>query len=151
MHASIVPAFIEAKGGQAYTRFHGKNRENWFKRNVTAAERFKYLDSERELGSLAEGLGTLEKKGVKRAFAVFNNCYQNFGFMNATTMNTILRDQGYWKISLRLVTAIQSSARGEPEVVNCKTQPLSLFSVFREAPARSGRQRILRPFRAKQR
>ena len=63
MHASIVPAFIEANGEQAYTRFHGKNRENWFKRNVTAAERFKYLYSERELGSLAEGLGTLEKKG----------------------------------------------------------------------------------------
>jgi len=29
-----------------YVRFHGKNRENWFKRNITAAERFKYLYSE---------------------------------------------------------------------------------------------------------
>jgi hypothetical protein len=40
---SIVPSFIEATGDQVYVRFHGKNRENWFKRNITAAERFKYL------------------------------------------------------------------------------------------------------------
>ena len=38
-------------------------------------------------------MGDLEKKGVKRAFAIFNNCYQNFGIMNANTMNTILRDE----------------------------------------------------------
>jgi uncharacterized protein YecE (DUF72 family) len=45
---SIVPSFIEATSDQVYARFHGKNRENWFKRNITAAERFKYLYSERE-------------------------------------------------------------------------------------------------------
>ncbi len=39
---SIVPSFIHATGDQVYVRFHGKNRENWFKRNITAAERFKY-------------------------------------------------------------------------------------------------------------
>jgi uncharacterized protein YecE (DUF72 family) len=90
---SIVPSFIEATGEQAYIRFHGKNRENWFKHNITAAERFKYLYSERELRTLAEGLDKLEEKGVKRAFAIFNNCYQNFGIMNATTMNTILHEE----------------------------------------------------------
>lgn len=36
-----VPSFIEATGDQAYVRFHGKNRENCFKRNATAAERSK--------------------------------------------------------------------------------------------------------------
>ena len=90
---SIVPSFIEATGDQVYVRFHGKNRENWFKRNITAAERFKYLYSERELHSLAKALSNLEKGGVKRAYAIFNNCYQNFGIMNATTMSTILRGQ----------------------------------------------------------
>ena len=38
--SSIVPSFIEATGDQIYVRFHGRNRENWFKRNITAAERF---------------------------------------------------------------------------------------------------------------
>jgi uncharacterized protein YecE (DUF72 family) len=91
--SSIVPSFIEATGDQVYVRFHGKNRENWFKRNITAAERFKYLYSERELQSLAKGLGNLEQQGVRRAYAIFNNCYQNFGIMNATTMAAILRGQ----------------------------------------------------------
>ena len=91
--SSIVPSFIEATGDQVYVRFHGKNRENWFKRNITAAERFKYLYSEQELQSLAKGFGNLEQQGVKRTYAIFNNCYQNFGIMNATTMATILRDR----------------------------------------------------------
>jgi uncharacterized protein YecE (DUF72 family) len=90
---SIVPSFVEATGDQVYFRFHGKNRENWFKRNITAAERFKYLYSERELQSLAKGFANLEQQGVKRAYAIFNNCYQNFGIMNATTMAAILRAQ----------------------------------------------------------
>ncbi len=61
---------------------------------TTAAERFKYLYSEREkLQSLAKGFGNLEQQGVNRAYAIFNNCYQNFGIMNATTMAAILRGQ----------------------------------------------------------
>jgi uncharacterized protein YecE (DUF72 family) len=87
---SIVPSFIEATGDQVYLRLHGKNRENWFKRNITAAERYKYLYSERELQSVAGELKKLDRRGVKRAFVIFNNCYQNFGIMNAGTMATIL-------------------------------------------------------------
>jgi len=86
-------SFIEATGDQVYMRFHGKNRDNWFKRNVTAAERFKYLYSERELPSLAPALRNLAKRGATRAYAIFNNCYQNFGIMNATTMAAILRNR----------------------------------------------------------
>ena len=93
-HPAIVPSFIEATGDQAYLRFHGKNRENWFARNVTAAERFKYLYSERELQTLAKELEKLGDSEVRRTFAIFNNCYQNFGSMNATTMAEILRDMG---------------------------------------------------------
>jgi uncharacterized protein YecE (DUF72 family) len=90
---SIMSSFIEATGNQVYLRLHGKNRENWYKRNITAAERFKYLYSERELQSLATDLRDLEKKGVGRAYAIFNNCYQNFGIMNAATMKSILEGQ----------------------------------------------------------
>jgi hypothetical protein len=28
--------------------------------------------------------------GVRRAFVIFNNCYSNFGIMNATTMREML-------------------------------------------------------------
>jgi uncharacterized protein YecE (DUF72 family) len=74
-----------------YLRFHGKNRDNWFKKNISAAERFKYLYSERELHSLAENLEDLGEQSVRRAYAIFNNCYQNFGIMNATTMSAIVK------------------------------------------------------------
>jgi uncharacterized protein YecE (DUF72 family) len=85
---SIMPSFLEATGTQMYVRFHGRNRESWFKKNITAAERFKYLYSERELEDQAERLTRMS--GVKRAYVIFNNCYSNFGVMNATTMTQIL-------------------------------------------------------------
>jgi uncharacterized protein YecE (DUF72 family) len=88
---SIVPSFVEATGDQLYMRLHGKNRDNWFKHNITSVERYKYLYSERELRSVAANLRDLDQRGVKRAYIIFNNCYQNFGIMNAGTMEAILR------------------------------------------------------------
>jgi uncharacterized protein YecE (DUF72 family) len=72
----------------AYIRFHGRNADNWYKRNVSAAERFKYLYAERELAEWAGRLKQLTR--VRRAFAIFNNCYSNFGILNATTMRAML-------------------------------------------------------------
>jgi uncharacterized protein YecE (DUF72 family) len=83
-----LPPVLEATGQDAYLRFHGHNEENWFRRDVTVAERYKYLYSERELAEWAGRLKGLE--GVRRAFAIFNNCYANFGIMNATTMAQML-------------------------------------------------------------
>jgi hypothetical protein len=51
------------------------------------------LYSEPEFQSLAKGFGNLEQQGIKRAYAIFNNRYQNFGIMNASTMDAILRGQ----------------------------------------------------------
>jgi uncharacterized protein YecE (DUF72 family) len=85
---SIVPSFLEATTSQMYVRFHGRNRETWFKKGITAAERFKYLYSERELKDQAQRLR--HTPGVDRAYVIFNNCYSNFGVMNATTMAQIL-------------------------------------------------------------
>jgi uncharacterized protein YecE (DUF72 family) len=85
---SIVPSFLEATTAQMYVRFHGRNRETWFKKNISAAERFKYLYAERELQEQAEHLRSVA--GVERASVIFNNCYSNFGVMNAATMAQIL-------------------------------------------------------------
>lgn len=83
-----VPTILAATGPDAYVRFHGRNRENWFKHNIEVAERYKYLYSERELADWAKRLKQLS--GVRRAFVIFNNCYRNFGIMNATTMSQML-------------------------------------------------------------
>jgi uncharacterized protein YecE (DUF72 family) len=85
---SRLGSIMATTADDAYIRFHGRNAENWFKRNLSAAERFKYLYAERELAEWADRLKQLS--GVRRAFAIFNNCYSNFGVMNATTMREIL-------------------------------------------------------------
>jgi uncharacterized protein YecE (DUF72 family) len=86
-----LPAILAATTDDAYVRFHGRNRENWFKRDGGAALRFKYLYAERELSEWAGRLTQL--RGARRAFAIFNNCYSNFGVMNATTMSHMLGRQ----------------------------------------------------------
>jgi uncharacterized protein YecE (DUF72 family) len=91
--SSIVPSFIEATGDQVYVRFHGRTARTGSNATLRRPSGSKYLYSERELQSLAKGFGNLEQQGVKSAYAIFNNCYQNFGIMNATTMAAILRGQ----------------------------------------------------------
>jgi uncharacterized protein YecE (DUF72 family) len=85
---STIPSFLDVTTEDAYIRFHGRNSENWFRRDIEVAERYKYLYSE---GELADWTDRLRKvKGAKRAFVIFNNCYRNFGIMNATTMQQML-------------------------------------------------------------
>jgi uncharacterized protein YecE (DUF72 family) len=83
-----VESIFEVTGAEAYVRFHGRNRENWYKRDGGAAERFKYLYAEAELAPWAERVKALS--GVRRANVIFNNCYSNFGVMNAATMAQML-------------------------------------------------------------
>ena len=69
---ATVESVFAVTGAEAYVRFHGRNRENWYKRDG-GAERLKSLG------------------GVRRASVIFNNCYSNFGVMNAATMAQMLR------------------------------------------------------------
>lgn len=83
-----VPPVVETTAPEAYVRFHGRNTESWTKKGISAAERYKYLYSERELAGWAERLNRLDARTVH---VIFNNCYANFGVMNATTMKEMLR------------------------------------------------------------
>ena len=83
-----VPPICAVTAPDVYVRFHGRNKDNWAKKGISAAERYKYLYAERELAEWAERLRGL--KGAQRTHAIFNNCYANFGVMNATTMKQML-------------------------------------------------------------
>jgi uncharacterized protein YecE (DUF72 family) len=87
----VVSTVFETTAADAYVRLHGRNAENWSKKGITAAERYKYLYSERELADLA---GRLKGLRARAAHVVFNNCFANFGVMNATTMKQILARPG---------------------------------------------------------
>ena len=83
-----LPPLLETTAPEVYIRFHGRNREAWHARRLTVAERYKYLYSERELAEWSERIRNLG--GISRAHVIFNNCYRNFGVMNATTMRAML-------------------------------------------------------------
>jgi uncharacterized protein YecE (DUF72 family) len=85
---SISPSLVAASGNQIYMRFHGRNAQSWFKKGITPAQRFRYLYSEQELAQAADKLRAVG--GIARAFVIFNNCYANYGVMNAATMKEIL-------------------------------------------------------------
>lgn len=72
----------------AYVRLHGRNREAWFKRHSTAAERFKYLYADSELRECAARLRSLED--ARTVYVIFNNCYGDYGVRNAATMRGLL-------------------------------------------------------------
>jgi uncharacterized protein YecE (DUF72 family) len=84
-----IDSVFAITSSEAYVRFHGRNRENWYERDGGAAERFKYLYAEAELAQWADRLKALT--GVRRASVIFNNCYSNFGVMNAATMAQMLK------------------------------------------------------------
>jgi len=61
---------------------------SWVGEKAQHAATMKFLRSHRLYYT---SIDAPEERGVKRAFVIFNNCYQNFGIMNASTMAAILR------------------------------------------------------------
>jgi uncharacterized protein YecE (DUF72 family) len=89
---SKLPTVLEVTTPNlAVVRFHGRSDETWKKPNITAAERFKYLYSKRELQAWVRKLETLGDR-VERVHALMNNCYQDYGVRNAADLAALLAD-----------------------------------------------------------
>jgi uncharacterized protein YecE (DUF72 family) len=89
---SSVPPFLEATSDIGVIRFHGRNKENWSKKGITVAERFKYLYSDEELAEWLSKLSRIAAE-VKQLHILFNNCYADFGVRNAQDMDRLIRSQ----------------------------------------------------------
>ena len=63
---------------------------SWVREKAQRAATMKFLRSH---GLYNTSIDAPDERRVKRAFVIFNNCYQNFGIMNASTMAAILRGQ----------------------------------------------------------
>jgi len=81
---------VAVTAGIAYFRFHGRNRENWFKKGVETVERYRYEYNEEELRNWA-GKVIGASNETEQTFVLFNNCYQNYGIKNAKNFQEILR------------------------------------------------------------
>jgi uncharacterized protein YecE (DUF72 family) len=90
--ASKLPAVVEVTNPDlAVVRFHGRNDDTWKKPGTTAAERFKYLYSKRELQAWLPKIEMLSQQATT-VHALMNNCYQDYGVRNAADLAALLED-----------------------------------------------------------
>jgi uncharacterized protein YecE (DUF72 family) len=88
--AAGLPVVLEATTPDlAVVRFHGRNEETWKKPGLSAAERFDYLYSKRQLQAWVSKLEDLaEQAGT--VHALLNNCYEDKGVRNAADLAELL-------------------------------------------------------------
>jgi len=86
---SSVPPLAVATSDIAVIRFHGRNRETWEKRGITAAERFRYLYNDEELKEWVPRIEQMTETAEK-IHILMNNCYEDYGVANAKDMGRIL-------------------------------------------------------------
>ena len=87
--ASSVPPIVATTASLAMIRFHGHNRENWEKKGITTAEKFRYLYQPAELKSWVPSLESMAKS-AHEVDAVFNNCYSDYAVRNAEDLAGLL-------------------------------------------------------------
>lgn len=88
--ASKLPTVLEVTDDNlAVVRFHGRADDTWSARTRTAAERFRYLYSKRELRPWATKLETLASR-AREVHALMNNCYRDHGVRNAAELRAMV-------------------------------------------------------------
>ena len=86
---SSVPPVVAATADLAVVRMHGHNKENWQRKGITAAERFKYLYSPKELQDWAPKVREVAEQ-ARETHVLFNNCYRDYGVRNARELGELL-------------------------------------------------------------
>jgi uncharacterized protein YecE (DUF72 family) len=90
--SSSAPPILEVTSNISVIRFHGRNNENWNRKGITVAERFKYLYNDGELMEWLPKLSRITTE-VNQLHILFNNCYADFGVRNAQDMDRLIRSQ----------------------------------------------------------
>jgi uncharacterized protein YecE (DUF72 family) len=86
---SSVPPLTAATAPIAEIRFHGRNSENWEKKGITAAERFRYDYSRKELAEWVPRVRELADQ-AESVSVLMNNCYADLGVKSAYLMADLL-------------------------------------------------------------
>jgi uncharacterized protein YecE (DUF72 family) len=89
--ASSMPPVLTATAPLGVIRFHGHNDDNWERKGITAAERFRYLYSDDELAQWAPRLRELAGT-VDTLHVLWNNCWQDHAVNNAASIAGLLAD-----------------------------------------------------------
>jgi uncharacterized protein YecE (DUF72 family) len=87
--SSVPPLWESTSPDLTVVRFHGRNVENWTKRNISAAERFDYKYSLAELEDFVPKVQGLARSS-RSVHALFNNCYSDKATTNARQLAELL-------------------------------------------------------------
>ena len=87
--SSLPPIAVATSRDLAVVRFHGRNREVWEKKTKTAAERFEYEYSKRELEPWAPKIEAIAHQ-ARETHVVMNNCYRDYAVNNARQLAGLL-------------------------------------------------------------
>jgi uncharacterized protein YecE (DUF72 family) len=86
---SSVPPVTAATARVAEIRFHGRNAETWEMKGITAAERFRYDYSRKELREWVPRVRELADQ-AESVSVLMNNCYADLGIKSAYLMADLL-------------------------------------------------------------
>jgi uncharacterized protein YecE (DUF72 family) len=89
--SSVPPVVIPTSEELAVFRFHGRNKENWEKKDIPPSERFRYLYHEDELADWTPKIAAVAKQ-TKKTHVVYNNCFSNYGTTNAREAARLLAE-----------------------------------------------------------
>jgi uncharacterized protein YecE (DUF72 family) len=89
--SSVPPVAAITSPELAVVRFHGRRAETWEQRDVTPAERFRYLYDEDELADWVPAIRNASEK-AKQTHVLMNNCFGNYGTTNALEIAKLLRE-----------------------------------------------------------
>jgi uncharacterized protein YecE (DUF72 family) len=90
--SSIPPIAAATAKDLAIVRFHGRNREVWQKKTRTAAERFDYDYSNKELTEWAPKVALLAEQ-ARETHVIMNNCYRDYAVKSARQMARLLEER----------------------------------------------------------
>lgn len=86
------PEWHPPTGPTGYLRLHGRNSDQWFRREATRDERYDYLYSGGELAGLANQARRIENE-TNEAFVVTNNHFAGKAVANALDILFLLKDE----------------------------------------------------------
>lgn len=88
----LIPPLAVVTAPIAYVRFHGRNKEKWWK-HKEPWERYNYLYTREEL---AEWLPRLKKMATQaqQTYVLFNNCHAGHAATNAQMLKAMLLEEG---------------------------------------------------------
>jgi uncharacterized protein YecE (DUF72 family) len=87
--SSIPPIAVATSRDLAVVRFHGRNKDVWERKTRTAAERFEYEYSKRELEGWVPKVAELATQ-ARETHVLMNNCYRDYAVNNARQLAGLL-------------------------------------------------------------